>query len=695
MIRRLFLPAVRLAVAFSLGLTQTVIARADDVIAAGSDDDTPLIVITGRSSNLVGKANSAAQGNVGQEELETRPILRTGEVMETVPGLIVTQHSGTGKANQYFLRGFNLDHGTDFSVSVDGVPMNLPTHGHGQGYLDLNFLMPELVDHIEYKKGPYYAEVGDFSSAGAAEIHYVDRLSHGLVKLGAGTDQFGRAFAADSYDVAGGSLLFGVDSQYDDGPWDTPEHYKKFSGLLKFTGGSKARGASVEVNGYSGEWNSTDQIPRRALDQGLIGRFGTLSPSDGGKSGRAGLTANYWDRDEHGKTEATAYVNYYRLNLYSDFEFFLNDPMNGDQFEQIDRRIVSGGQISHTWSTEALGDGMDNTVGVQVRNDQIPTVGLHHTEERNDLGTVRQDRVRESSGGAYLRNEVRWMPKFRSIAGLRADGYDFRVRSNIAANSGRAHDEILSPKLSLIFGPWAQTEYYLNGGYGFHSNDARGTTISVDPVAGTPVDRVSPLVRSKGAEVGLRTSIVPNLRSTLAFWILQLDSELLFTGDAGTTEPSRPTRRNGVEWTNFYKPLTWLEFDGDLALTHANFTDNDPVGKEIPGSIGQVVSAGVTVDFPEGPFGSFRVRHFGDLPLIEDNSVRGAQTTLCNLQAGYRFGNRITVALDVLNIFGAETSDINYFYTSRLNGEPAGGVDDVHFHPGEPRQYRLYTTVKF
>ena len=681
----------RLFTILSLLMNPLSVLRADDTPAGTLPD----LVVEGRSEDLVGKASSAAQGDVGQQQLVNRPIQRTGEVLETVPGLVVTQHSGTGKANQYFLRGFNLDHGTDFAVSVDGVPMNLPTHAHGQGYLDLNFLLPELIDHIEYKKGPYYAEVGDFSSAGAADIHYVNKLERGFVKLGIGEDHFVRGFAADSFKIGNGNLLYGFDSQYDDGPWDRPERFKKFSGLMKYTIGDAARGGSLALNGYSADWHSNDQIPQRAVDQGLISRFGTLSPSDGGKSGRSGVTANYWDKNDHGRTEATAYVHSYWLNIWSDFEFFLNNPVNGDQFEQKDRRVVSGGSVAHTWTTSLVGEGMDNTVGIQVRNDQIPTLQLRKTENRNDLGTVRQDKVRETSGAIYFRNEVRWVEKFKSILGLREDEYNFSVHSNDSRNSGRASDNILSPKLTLVFGPWAMTEYYINGGYGFHSNDARGTTITVDPSTGAPLDKVSPLVRSKGAEAGIRTNIIPNLRSTLAFWALKLDSELLFLGDAGATAASRPSLRSGVEWTNFYKPLPWLELDGDVALSHAQFTDNDPSGKEIPGSVGRVIAAGATVDFPNGYFGSLRVRYFGDLPLIEDNSVRGKETTVFNAQAGVRATQRITVSLDVLNVFNNRGNDISYFYTSRLQGEPAGGVDDIHFHPIEPREVRVYTTVKF
>ncbi|MCG3206345.1 MAG: hypothetical protein KCHDKBKB_03081 [Elusimicrobia bacterium] len=675
-------------------LVAGVAVFADDYSPDGTITLEPIIV-RGRQEDLIGEATSASQGRTGQNELDKRPLLRTGEVMELVPGLIITQHSGTGKANQYFLRGFNLDHGTDFSVNLDGVPLNLPTHGHGQGYLDLNFLIPELIDYVDYKKGPYYAEIGDFSSAGGADIHYYDKLPMGFAKLGVGENQFLRGVVGNSHPLGRGHLLYAVDSQYDNGPWQVPENYRKFSGVLRYSCGNRDSGNALTAMGYSGQWNSTDQIPERAVDQGIINRLGSLDPSDGGETSRLGFSADAWTEDGRTKSKANLFLQYYRLNLWSNFTYFLDDPVHGDQFEQQDQRIVAGGSAEKTWRSDFLAGMSENTIGLQVRHDNIPNVALKHTEGRTVIDTVREDRVKESTAGLYVKNSTQWFAKVRSILGLRGDGYLFDVHSNIAENSGTARDRILSPKMTLILGPWAETEFYANGGYGFHSNDARGTTIKVDPTTKEAADPVSPLVRSKGAEAGIRTSVIPHFQSTLSLWILDLDSELLFTGDAGTTEPSRPSRRNGVEWANFYRPISWLTFDGDIAFTHAEFTDQAPEGNEVPGALERVASAGVAVNSGQGIFGSFRLRYFGGRPLTEDNSVRSQSSTICNFQMGYQTRRLFNVTLDILNIFDSPDHDIDYYYTSRLQGEPMEGIEDIHFHPVEPRTVRIYVSSRF
>jgi hypothetical protein len=652
------------------------------------------VLVTGRAADLLGVVSSASQGQVGQSELATRPLLRPGEILEVIPGLAVTQHSGTGKANQYFLRGFNLDHGTDFSTRIDGMPVNLPTHAHGQGYLDLNFLIPEIIETVEFGKGPYYAEAGDFSSAGTAEIRLFRTLPHGLVKFGVGEDDFYRLVVAHSAPLGPGTLLYAFEGRYYNGPWDRPENLRKFSGVMRYTLDHGHTGLALTAMAYASKWDASDQIPARAVAQGLISRLGALDTSDGGETSRYSLSGEWWYKWGNGTTRANAYVVYYALNLFSNFTFFLDDPVNGDQFEQEDRRVVAGGSVSHTWATDWLGMSMEHTLGLQVRHDAITEVGLHHTRQRARLSTVRSDEVAETSLGLYYRQQTQWLPKLRTVVGLRGDIFIFDVASDNLANSGSRADSIVSPKFSLVLGPWASTEIYLNGGFAFHSNDARGTTITVDPQTGEAAARVDPLVRSKGAEIGVRSTFIPGLNTTLAFWYLELDSELLFVGDAGNTEASRPSRRYGVEWTNFYKITPWLTLDADFAFTHSEFRDDDPTGERIPGAFESVIAAGVTADLPYNLFGSMRVRYFGPRPLIEDNSVRSDSTTLVNLELGYKY-KQFVAQLDVLNLLNSRDHDITYFYASRLPGEPAGGVEDIHFHPVEPRTVRLYLTYKF
>jgi len=652
------------------------------------------IDVTSRADDLVGIADSATEGVTGQVDLEKRPVSRPGEVLETVPGVMITQHSGSGKANQYFARGFNLDHGTDFRITVDGINVNMPSHGHGQGYSDLNFLIPELVDTVQYRKGPYEAMDGDFSAAGAADIEYVSSLPKALAEVTPGTQGYARALAADSREWAGGTLLGGVELSRSDGPWVHPDDYRKANGVLRFTSGDVVNGFTLSVMGYSGRWNSTDQIPERAVTAGLTSRFGAIDPSDGGDSKRFSLSGDYRRGSEESLTRVRAYGLYYNLNLFSNFTYFLDDPVHGDQFHQTDHRFVSGLTVSHEWTAQWAGRDTAATVGVQVRNDDIHN-GLFHTEDRLLLSTTRKDHIEQLGCGPFAEARVRWTPWLRTVLGLRGDFYRADVTSNDTVNSGMARKGIASPKLSLLFGPFAKTDFYVNAGYGFHSNDARGATITIDPTTGEPVQRVQPLVRAKSFDVGLRTDLVPHLQTSLTVFRLDLDSELVFSGDAGSTEPSRPTRRTGFELANFYQLSPRVSLDADLAYSKGRFTDFDPVGDHIPGAVEGVVSAGISFDNFGKLFGGLRLRYFGPRPLVEDNSARAHSTSLVNARAGYHLANGIDLRLDVFNLFDRKASDVDYFYASRLPGEPAGGVEDVHFHPTEPRSARLTAEWRF
>ena len=652
------------------------------------------VQVTESGTDRTGIAESANEGRVTREQLGARPTYRSGEILEATPGLIVTQHSGDGKANQYFLRGFNLDHGTDLAITVDGMPVNLRSHGHGQGYSDLNFLIPELVSGLYYKKGPYYADEGDFAAAGAVHVNILNRADTSLGEIGAGGNGYRRALLAGSPAVGDGHLLYGLELQHNDGPWTRPDDFGKLNALLRYHGGTAQNGWNVTAMAYKGDWNATDQIPQRAISSGQLGRFDGFDNTDGGDARRYSLSGA-WRRSAGGRTtEANAYVVQSRLNLYSNFTYFLNDPVNGDQFKQKDNRVLSGFNLKHTWGQDWSGRDVENVIGLQVRNDNIG-VGLFSTRARQVLATTRDDHVLETSAGLYLQNTIRWNEHFRSIAGLRGDFFRADVTSDNPANSGKSSDRMVSPKLGLIFGPWARTEYYLNYGRGFHSNDARGTTITVDPATGAPADRVPLLVRTTGYEAGVRYEMLRGLQSSFSLFRLDFDSELLFVGDAGTTEPSRQSRRTGFEWSNLYTPNSWLEIDADIALTRARFSDSDPAGNRIPGAVEGVATLTVAVDRLGPWYGSARLRYFGPRPLIEDNSVRSQSTTLLSGRVGYRFDRKLRIQLDGFNLLNREASQVSYYYASRLPGEAAAGVNDVHLHPTEPRSFRIALITAF
>ena len=691
---------------FTIPLQLTLLAAAAS--AAAQTVVLEPVTVQGNYNNAVGSSDAASQGAVTSRLIEARPTLRPAEVLEFVPGVIVTQHSGDGKANQYFLRGFNLDHGTDFATFVGGMPVNMPTHAHGHGYSDLNWLIPELVNRISYKKGPYFADEGDFSSAGAAHISLFDDLPRGIASLTLGENGYARALIANTSALGPGKLLYAIEAAHNDGPWDNREKFHRLNGVLRYSFGEGDTRQSITAMGYSAGWNSTDQIPQRAVDQGLIGRFGAIDPTDGGTTSRYSLSYEFERTLNDGSFKLNAYAIQSKLDLYSNFTFFQEHPIdldpaetNGDQFEQAEHRRVVGLAASRRWNTQLGGRDSSNTVGVQLRHDRLDPVGLYSTVARERVATTQESTVRETNVGVYAENATQWAPWLRSVVGMRADRFDFKVASSIAANSGSKSASIASPKLSLIFGPWAKTEYFVNYGYGFHSNDARGTvaTVAAKDPNGPTIDPVNPLVRSKGNEIGLRTEIVPDLQSSLSLWTLKLDSELLFVGDAGETEPSRASKRYGVEWNNHCLAANWLLLDADLAVSRARFTEPDPgdptLGNRIPGSIQTVASVGATVTDLGPWFGQFQLRYFGPRALDENNDQRSKATTLAYLRAGYKINKNVRVAVDVFNLFNRQGSDIDYYYASRLKGEPVDGVNDIHFHPVEPRSFRVSLVANF
>ena len=653
------------------------------------------VEVVGHYENAVGTTDAASAGVITPQLIDDRPLLRPGEVLEYVPGMIVTQHSGAGKANQYFLRGFNLDHGTDFSTYVAGMPVNMRTHAHGQGYTDLNFLIPELISRVDYFKGPYYASEGDFATAGGANIFYFNTTKANLAELTGGTDQYGRALAVGSTDAGLGRLAYGFEGVHNNGPWDNPDNFRKYNGVLRYTQPTTAGQLSVTAMAYSAKWNSTDQIARRALDEGLVDRFGAIDPSDGGKSSRYSLSLDYQSALGGGQLQMTAYAIRYYLSLFSNFTYFLNDPVNGDQFNQVDDRRIYGWNGSWARHDTLFGLPTTNTLGWDFRQDRLSPIGLYSTVDRNRLSTTRQDNVRETSLALYLENQTQWNESVRTVVGVREDRYDFNVDSNLPQNSGTQGAGLVSPKFSMILGPWSKTEYFINYGQGFHSNDARGVVGTIDPKSGDLVDKATPLVRTYGGELGLRSEIVPNLQTSLALWYLKFNSELVFAGDAGTTEAGRPSTRFGVEFNNHYTPTPWLLVDLDLAWTHARFSDSDPVGNFIPNALQTVAAGGVTIQ-NLGPWtASIFGRYFGPAPLIEDNTARSNSTTIFSVQATYRVDSKTQIRFDVFNIFNANSNDITYFYASRLSGEPPAGINDYHFHPTEPRSFRLGLLYNF
>ena len=697
-------------------LALALLAACADAFAADAPEQPEKldkVEIVGHYDNAIGTSDAASQGIVLGALLQDLPLLRPGEVLETVPGLVVTQHSGDGKANQYFLRGYNLDHGTDFAITLDGVPANMPTNAHGQGYADVNYLIPELVDRIEYRKGPYFADTGDFSSAGSAAVQYRKNLERNIADLTVGGFGYRRALIAASAPLApadaasasaigsaGPTLVGALELAHDNGPWVLREDFQKINALLRLSNEHAASGWSLDAVFYDASWNSTDQVPLSLVESGQLGRFSALDPTDGGSTGRKILSGEWHARDSQGYTKAAAYFEHYRLQLWSDFTFFELRPTTGDQFEQAENRNLLGGQVVHGWDHTLFGRDSVTEAGVQTRHDNID-VSLRNTKARMQFQTVSNDDVSETLVSAYLQNTTAWTPWLHTLAGLREDHVDMYMTSHVLPqNSGNASGSRLSPKLSVILGPWNKTEFFADAGKGFHSNDARGVIDNVDPTTLAPASAVPALVGSTGKELGVRTEAISGLQSSLALWSLNNASELIYNADSdiGSTSPNGASRRYGVEWNNHWIPTRWLLLDADLAWTHARYAmanENGASGDLIPNAVAEVALFRATLH-QLGPWSAgWETRYIGPYPLSQDGSLTAPSATVTNLRVQRELAPGVSLSADVLNVFNREYFDIAYEQDYRVSPTTSVVANGVSVHPGEPRQLRLTLRLRF
>jgi opacity protein-like surface antigen len=682
----------------------------------------------------------ASQMTVSGQDINARPMTRPGEVVEAAPGLVAIEHSDGGKANQYYLRGWNLDHGTDFATFVDDVPVNLPSNVHGQGYTDLNWLIPETVNGVDIRKGPYFADVGDFENAGNIHVSLRDSVDQNIVSVTAGTLGYTRTLLLGSTKIdGGGNLLYAGEFNTYNGPWSTPDDVRKFSGLVRYSQGTATDGFSVTAAGYSNTWNAADQIPLRAISTGQIGLHGELDPTDGGDSSRYSLSARMSQSDSNGLWQANVYFVKFTQDLYNNFTWFTVDPTNGDQFHQHEDRFYMGAGASRTING-TLGNLPTETVfGLQTRYDYV-TNELSNTIQRQLLNNYLLDHVSEANAGIYVQNTMHWTDWFRTTEGWRGDTFAASINSVLQpANSGNDQMTIGSPKFTATLGPFYKTELFAGVGMGYHSNDARSSVITQVPGNDTPQGASPLLVRSRGGEVGIRTKIVPDLDSSVSAFYIHQGSELFFDGDIGATVAGPASQRTGLEFTNDYRPASWLHIDADLALARARFLGFDEAqnatyqsilqglaqnsspqaqGQQVllgnaPGNFvfnapWMVASAGVTVGEKTGWFGSLRWRYFSSRPLTEDGTFQSPPFNVINAGVGYRFENGWRIQLDALNLLNSTTDQAGYAYGSLLKSDslfalcfPTKGpvtvpapfcsnaVTDYVLHPLEPLAFRL------
>jgi outer membrane receptor protein involved in Fe transport len=645
---------VRSAVRVSTGLG-IIAAGAGGLAAAQQVDPMDEIIVFGRGLELIGGAHAASEGTVSGADLAVRPLLRTAEVLEAVPGMIAAQHSGSGKANQYFLRGFNLDHGTDFTTIVDGVPWNLRTHGHGQGYLDVNGLIPEIIDRLEYRKGTYRADLGDFSMAGSAIIRTIDRFDAPFFAGEAGGHGWRRLAGGGSTEAGEGSLTFFGEVKGYDGPWALEELLRHTSVWSKYSVPTDFGSVALTLSGYDATWRPTEQIPERAIGTSVCpDEYCVLDPTARGETSRwiaaANLLGASWD--------ASTYLQYYDWQM-------LSNPTYDDQINQFDRRWTLGGRYQN-YLRESRS--LDVTVGADFRHDAIGRVGVDSTDGGAFVENISSNSVDQTSLGVFV--EAIWRPteRLRVLAGTRGDLYRFDVKAKSPGSfAGRETDSIFSPKVGAAYTLTNRIELYGNWGRGFHSNDARGVVNDEDPVPG--------LVKGTGYEAGARFEVGP-LRLTTTYWWLDSDSELLFVGDTNSVEPQGGSKRRGYELTAFWRPVDWLGIDAVYTGSRARFVDNDE-GRYIDGAVENAGSLGLAA--VRGRWeGSLRLRYLGPYPLLPDNSERASSETTLNLRGAYTV-RRTTLYAELLNALDSKGKDIAYYYEAHVDGlDPPGlSADDI------------------
>ena len=677
-----------LVLAISFASNLLIVANSQAAGINSSSNVAELTNITISGSAQVGDAVSASMGTVVAEQIEQRPISRAGEILETVPGLIVTSHSGEGKANQYFLRGFNLDHGTDMATFIDGMPVNNRTHAHGQGYTDINFIIPEMIESLDYSKGPYYGKEGDFANAGAVRMHSKSDMDDTLIKIGFGQFGYQRLLlAGGGHDLfsEGDSFVAALDTTRYDGPWDVAQEQEKYSAMAKYTFGDAVNGGNISLMGFDNNWIATDQIPQRYIDNGGD-RYDSLDDTTGGETHRYSVNYEGW-HDIAGKAlQSNLYVIDYGLDLFANHTY-ATDAVNGDQIRQYDERKIIGGSLLFDVLPTDNGEWQ---LGLDLRHDNIADVSLSATKERITREVLLRHKVQETGVGVFLQNNHNWTENFRTQIGARFDYLQADVENRLNGEKNAASDSMVSPKLSAIYSTSETTHLFANYGQGYHSNDARGFS------EGSSIsdDKADVFARSEGADLGIQTQLSNTLQLAASLWWLTLESELIFVGDNGETEASDKSERKGIEGSIFWQPQTWLIIDSDIAFSQARLQPKGESDQYIPGAIERVFSLGIAVhDFGQWDAG-LRLRHFGDFALNEDNSERADAVTMLNAQLGYDFTTELSGSFEVINLTNEEGNDITYLYDSRLPGE-AAAVEDVHLHPTEPRMIRASMAYRF
>lgn len=660
------------------------------------------VLVVGRKPQVNSAVRGTNAGFVEREYLDRLALERTGDVLELVPGLVATQHSGSGKANQYFLRGFNLDHGTDFLTRVDYMPVNMVSHGHGQGYTDLNFLIPELVQTIDYRKGPFYSDLGDFSGTGEAHLRTAAFLPGHLLSVEAGGFGYHRTVAAGQKEVGPGNWMLAGEFQGYDGPWkNVDEDVRKTNVWLKYASGGPEAGTDISLMLYDNRWNAADQIPLRAIESGTISPLATIDPSSGGESYRYSLALQKRGHRENSVWFASVYAIRYGMDLWSNFSYF-TDQQQGDQIYQQDERTLVGGDAAITLAqTYLAGLKASHSFGWNWRYDAIDPVGLSQSEQREIRVPVRQDEINQWSNAVFWQTAVQLLPSWTSTVNVRWNFHQFdvdplaaAVPATLAANAGERSADIWTGALRNRFVLNERSELFWNIGRSYHSNDARGVLATLDPTTGEPIEAADPLVPVDGTEIGgdWRTADQRWQFST-SLWALQVSSELVFVGDEGTTEDSgSKSRRYGGELGVVYRPSDAFNIFLDYSHTHSRLTDDTLEYRDIAGALEKVISLRAAYAWTENWQASLAWRYLGDYAL--DEGRRADSADKMDVKISYLSGGPWRIDLTVLNVLDSNDHDIEYFYESQLLGE-SEPIADRHIHSFVPRTARLKIAYEF
>ncbi|MGB8841263.1 MAG: TonB-dependent receptor [Aliidongia sp.] len=721
-------PKIRSSGALALFASTSLFSLAVPVWAqqAEAPAATPVetLIVTASRADLIGIAETASQGSVTREELELRPAYRVGQLLESVPGLEVTAHSGEGKANQYLLRGANLDHGIDFANFIDDMPINRPSNAHGQGYSDLNFIIPQLLGGLDYTKGPYYAAIGDFGAVGSEHLRLVDELpdqiSTTLGTLGAAEAYGGGTLHFDN----GGRLLGAIDLAHLDGPFTAPDNFRKIALASRYSEGDEADGYSVTAMYFKDQGRNTTDVPQRAIEDGMIGLFGTLDPTDGNQSERWSLSGHYGSTGTDWALATNLYYVHSTQVLWNNFTHFLFDPVNGDQEEQDETRNTFGGGIAYTRDLALAGIESSTTFGLQQRYDSA-YVDRRHTKARVPLDFCKDgngdfsvgafsctaDQITLNDTGPYISNTTHWLSWLRTTIGAREEYASATDHELLTGSFGSAQKFLFQPKGNVTFGPWYDTEFYVSAGKGFHSDDIRGVLGNIpNEATGLAVGAVPLLARTYGEEFGIRNATIPHLQVQLALFRQDFGSEVIYDQDMGLDQATAPSRREGVEFSAQYHPYSWLELNTDLAATHARFFENATTlaqtfgvtgGNFIENAPTYTASFGALVDHLGPWFGGVEQRILGSYPLTDGpGSPRGRGYSETNADVGYTLTDWAKMQLSIYNLFDQKAYAAEFFYATDITPAEvakfgAAGVNDFQVHPLEPLSARLTLTVTF